>query len=94
MMERLASASHGGGRAVGFSYFSFLWIGGVGVDIKRCDRCGKVYGLEEGSFLLIADVEDGSQTSYACDGTPIWKKDLCEDCRVSFDKWFAGEPYR
>ena len=62
------------------------------MDCKRCDRCGKVYPYnsimyETGSYIVAA-VDNNQKTGWMYEGQRIEFKDICEDCRKSFDAWF------
>lgn len=70
------------------------------MDVKKCDRCGAIYGRDyeknaRGSnFLLITDesispVLFPQKVCFRLDGAPARPMDICPGCAESFKRWFG-----
>lgn len=71
------------------------------MDVKKCDRCGAVYGMDFGlnergtNFVMLADsqligpsVGNLSRSRFMCEGSPVEIRDLCRGCAEDFKRWF------
>ena len=61
------------------------------MNCKKCDRCGKYYptNYEEynnGSFIITTAPHDYKTNYFYC-GDKIEFKDICDNCKRSFEKW-------
>ena len=65
-------------------------------DVKRCDRCGKIYELREPNALEIFTAEFAEflvlknvLLDRAMKGLSL-SVDLCTNCEADFTKWWEG----
>ena len=63
------------------------------MDCKKCDRCGKIYPADYkkykvGSYIITTAPPD-VKVIYTWNDEQIAFRDICDDCKKSFDWWFA-----
>lgn len=69
------------------------------MDVKRCDRCGAIYGMDFAkndrgtNFLLIADEAIRpalfpQKVCFMLEGAPARPMDICHGCAEDFKRWF------
>ena len=69
------------------------------MDVKKCDRCGAIYGMDFGknaretNFLLLTDesispVLFPQKVCFRLDGAPARTLDICPGCAEDFKRWF------
>ena len=58
------------------------------MNVKRCDRCGKIYGEFDGYRLAVAKEETllYNPKEYVIDA------DLCKGCLELLENWYKHEP--
>lgn len=66
-------------------------------DIKKCDRCGKVYDFHEPEFkdsmgfiLNLLGLSETKRKAEVAAFALADALDLCSDCKADFHKWWKG----
>lgn len=64
------------------------------MDVKKCDRCGQIYALDETNVFktALADLEEAIFPRSRVKNIALHlqsKVDLCDDCVIDFEKWWC-----
>lgn len=64
------------------------------MDCKKCDRCGKIYPADYKKYkvgsYIITTAPPEVKVIYTWNDEQIAFRDICDDCKKSFDRWFAS----
>ena len=64
------------------------------MDYKKCDRGGKIYPADYKKYnvgsYIITTAPPEVKVIYTFNGEQIAFRDICDDCKKSFDRWFAS----